>query len=747
VSSTVFHTGAKGWFQDATVYRVLARRFDDTELSNPSGKYTVSAWVKTSGTNPNLLWYVRYNNQDTWPAFVAAQGLGTWEYLESTLDLSQYPNIDFIEVYARNSLGTPEQCYWDDLRFYPAGALVNTTAFDPKTFVVTAQSDPAGMTSFRLYDSFGRPMANKNTDEKLLNSVFLYFSRDGNSGNFSSSDPNYVRNVVSQSDGLISDFADGTASGWTANSGTWAVGNGVYTQSNTTNTNTNSYRSCTQAGKQYYRWKVSFIGGPNRAAGMHIMASDGSQTQRGNSYLIWQSNSIMQVYETINNVLYARQSFSFPAQTGETHVYEVLYDAGRLDIWRNGKYVGNWTDTVTPLTSGSFISLRTNGTHASFDDVIVQGDPAITVTFSDGLGREIQSQTWNGSYDLIAKTTYNSIGLVEKQFKPQELSNPNHAYYSAFTGIYELFEYFDDPLARLLKQTHMGGGSWITYAYGSAAFNTDPNSYTFRYVKVTDEETSPGPKISRNYFDKFGRQVGGVDAVGTADSIKWVNDYDILGNVKTVKPPNYWNPPSGTIKTDWDLQNSYDTFGRLTQKETPDEGITKFVYDKNGNLRYSQDAHQADPSRYDFTVYYYDAFNRISLVGEEYDDYSWSTTPPSLANTTYGTEASEWKIKYAYDANQVIGVTNYCQGKLTKTEVNDDIDNTTEHTTLYVYDKLGNLTDKRVTIDGGSPITEKIIRHSYDLLRRETQLTYPSGNVIARQFDPAGRLKKIYTIQ
>ncbi|MCI0556237.1 MAG: DUF6443 domain-containing protein, partial [Anaerolineae bacterium] len=501
-------------------------------MGNNSGKYTVSGWVKASSTAANLLWFVVYNNgsSNAYPAWVTAQGLGTWEYLESTLDLSQYPNIDYIEVYARNSMGTPQECYWDDLRFYPANALVNTTAYDPKTLIVTAQSVPTGMTSFQLYDGFGRPMANKNTDEKLLSSVFLYFSRDGNGGNFSSSDPNYVRNVVSQSDGLISDFADGTASGWTANSGTWAAGNGVYTQSNTTNTNTNSYRSCTQAGKQYYRWKVSFIGGPNRAAGMHIMASDGSQTQRGNSYLIWQSNSIMQVYESINNTLYARQSFSFPAQTGETHVYEVLYDAGRLDIWRNGKYVGSWTDTITPLTSGAFISLRTNTTHASFDEVMVQGDPAITTTFSDGLGREIQAQTWNGLSDIISKTIYNSIGKVDKQYKPQELTNATHGYYSSLTGLYELFEYFDDPLARLKKQTHNGGSSAIKSSYGSELFN----GLTYRFEQVKNEINDS----SRTYFDKFGNTVGGRHAIGTTKESKRVNDYDILGNVTTIKPPN-----------------------------------------------------------------------------------------------------------------------------------------------------------------------------------------------------------------
>jgi YD repeat-containing protein len=467
---------------------------------------------------------------------------------------------------------------------------------------------------------------------------------------------------------------------------------------------------------------------------MHIMASDGSQSQRGNSYLIWQSNAIMQVYETINNTLTWRKDFSsLPAQFGETHVYEVLYDAGRLDIWRNGKYVGNWTDT-TPLTSGSFISLRTNAAHVSFDDVMMQGDPAITTTFSDGLGREIQSQTWNGAYDIISKTTYNSIGLVEKQYKPQEISNATHAYYSSLTGLYELFEYFDDPLARLKKQTHMGGASAIRYSYGSELFN----GLTYRFEQVRGEINDS----SRTYFDKFGNTVGGRAAIGTAKETKWVNDYDILGQVTTIKPPNFWNPPGNTSPGHWDSQNTYNTLGQLTQSITPDDSTTKFVYDKNGNLRYIQNMAQAPTG--DFTAYHYDKHNRVTWVGEE-KNIDWNSTPPSITDTTYGKDAGEWKVRHFYDFNYA-GVPNYGQGKLTRTWVNDDGDVEKEHETLYIYDKFGNLTEKRITIDGGNPVTQKTIKHVYDLLGRETQVIYPSNNTVARQYDTLGRLKKIYTI-
>jgi YD repeat-containing protein len=92
----------------------------------------------------------------------------------------------------------------------------------------------------------------------------------------------------------------------------------------------------------------------------------------------------------------------------------------------------------------------------------------------------------------------------------------------------------------------------------------------------------------------------------------------------------------------------------------------------------------------------------------------------------------------------VTGALEYGWGRLTKTEVNDDTDNTAEHVTRYVYDKYGNITGKHIQIDAGGPLSEQVISHSYDLLGRETDLVYPSGNVVIYQYDEVGRLKKIY---
>ncbi len=50
----------------------------------------------------------------------------------------------------------------------------------------------------------------------------------------------------------------------------------------------------------------------------------------------------------------------------------MTYDTrtGQLAVWRGGTYLGSWTDP-TPLTSGGYISLRTDSANVSFDSLIV----------------------------------------------------------------------------------------------------------------------------------------------------------------------------------------------------------------------------------------------------------------------------------------------------------------------------------------------------------------------------------------
>jgi hypothetical protein len=138
---------------------------------------------------------------------------------------------------------------------------------------------------------------------------------------------------------------DGLFVRWPVSSGTWAVAGGEYVQSDTGNSNTNSYKALDQSGTTIYHWRVRFASGTR--AGLHFFASEGGSTNRGNSYLVWQNDTVVKIYEAVANTLYWRAEFPAPNGTGQTHAYQAVYEpgSGRLRVWRDGVYLGGWKDT------------------------------------------------------------------------------------------------------------------------------------------------------------------------------------------------------------------------------------------------------------------------------------------------------------------------------------------------------------------------------------------------------------------
>ncbi len=142
-----------------------------------------------------------------------------------------------------------------------------------------------------------------------------------------------------------------------------------YQQSATTS-NTNAYRATPQSGPLYYRWVATYTSGVS--AGLYLFASTGTGTERGNSYRIWQDATHVRIYKSVNNAATLRASFAAPNVAGQTHSYQVIYDplTGKLQAWCDNAFLGSWTDT-TPLTSGSYLSLRTDSADVRFDDLVV----------------------------------------------------------------------------------------------------------------------------------------------------------------------------------------------------------------------------------------------------------------------------------------------------------------------------------------------------------------------------------------
>ena len=181
---------------------------------------------------------------------------------------------------------------------------------------------------------------------------------------------------ANRGNGFFNDNFNVLYSGYTTGAGSWGISSGRLRQSNTTSDNTklSSFLSQNSGLPYLYEFaaKVVSTSGP-RKFGIHIMADDVTQSQRGNSYLIWFSgeDNKVRIYETVNNALNFR-AIGNVTQDNKWANYKITYSPayGVLEVFKNNTSILKWTDP-SPISRGSSISLRTNKTIVELDDLKV----------------------------------------------------------------------------------------------------------------------------------------------------------------------------------------------------------------------------------------------------------------------------------------------------------------------------------------------------------------------------------------
>ena len=661
---------------------------------------------------------------------------------------------------------------FDNLRIYPLDALCTSRTIDPISFLTTSRTDENGIRKYYEYDSFNRLSRTLSNSGLMTSENIYYYSRYGNGGNFSSSDPNYITTVVYPEGASFDGFI-----GW------WNLESSARDTSGNENHGTvmgahnvhgfigegYSFQNVDGSGDYDYI-EVPADPGMENLPGLSMCAwvypFDGIYGINSYDIIVCKEDEYEMAFSADNSLISAVHTNSsgwfWTGGTGNNTLpknkwtfVSVTWDGSNIREYINGELknteaqtgtttydangilrIGGRTyDPANDFWKGKIDEVKIYKRALSSAEIYALFNANITITFSDGLGRPIQTKKRIDDYYIVSRTEYNEMGDVYKEYKPQKISDS----YSYVTPINfnsdtcETFTYYADPLKRLEQQQHFDGTT-IQYFYG---LSDDLNGITeYRYEKVKDECGNN----SITFFDNLENTVGGFRALGNNDDeIKWIQYFDIMGNMSTNRPPNYWSDE--TSPGQWESKMRYNTLSQVYEKTTPDEGTVKYIYDSGGNLRYSQSAVQAAAGD-DFTVYYYDEFNRTTLIGEE-TVKAWEDNL-DLTNTSWGTD--KWKIRNYYDKNFVPDKVNYCRNQLTKVEKNTDADTSVEHTTLFVYDENGNITEKRIIIDSGSPLCEKIIQYEYDLIGNEKKIIYPSGNTIIKQYNQQGQIKKISTV-
>lgn len=239
---------------------------------------------------------------------------------------------------------------------------------------------------------------------------------------------------ANRGNGFFNDNFNVLYSGYTIGAGNWDISDGHLRQSNTTSDNTklNTFLSQNSGLPYLYEFSAKTIStsGP-RKFGIHIMADDVTQTQRGNSYLIWFSgeDNRVRIYETINNQLNFRAIGNVTLDNNWAN-YKITYSPafGVIEVFKNNKSLLRWTDT-SPIKNGSSISLRTNKTSMEFDDLKVykfRVDNTQTITAGSSVTKDIRRR--NGKIKSLVRDgagNWSLPGNLDVTISSLSRQNPN----------------------------------------------------------------------------------------------------------------------------------------------------------------------------------------------------------------------------------------------------------------------------------------------------------------------------------
>jgi len=633
----------------------------------------------------------------------------------------------------------------DDLRLSPLDAPFSGTVYEPKYDLPLAALGTNGETMRTVYDSRQRPLATVGPNENATALSVPYYSRQGNNEAFNTSDPNTALSLTARNGGLFDDFNDGDAEGWNIADGAWQIVSGKLKNIGEDAADYAILGSLTSSGYYAVSAKVEKISGND--FGLQI----GSVLVRW--FNKWQIKD--------GSTLLAEDT----ATPLTDHWLLITSDKAVL-FFADGKLVFK---QILSATIFGNLKLYTGGvgTQVTFDDILVFRDPVFARSFLDGAGKTRQAQTLLGVKCQISETVYDNIGRPAVQTKTAEFGDSLFVFQPGFvTGLNWTTGAMTGRVADYYSFSGSGYSNDNGYPYARQTYEYSPlgrmldsglpgqpfaigqgHTAHMQYSKNSDgtfvgTTLASGTLPVGQYFLQTGISPDGVYAYTLTDKAGNLiaeksgpmeggiypttsYEYDDYGRLVRTRLPNYYNPPSAG---DWTIHYTYDFFGRLKQKTTPDAQATSFyIYDKTGRLRFMMDA-SGSPQTPDHIQYWkYDTLGRTLECGYIVQDWN-ATTLQNYADTnpTWPSAPATWRKKYTYDYN---GTTPYFKGRLFKLETNNDSDTATEVEETFAYDIYGNVTTKTAKVlDYNASVYG--ITYEYDHAGNVTRVTYIPGHLI-----------------
>lgn len=684
---------------------------------------------------------------------------------------------------------------------------------------VTSITDENSKTTTFVYDDFSRLTKSINPNGGVTRNSYFYSSEP--SGSYSASAPNLVETVTG-TNSYETDFSISDQSEWTrvgditfghSYAGETTVRMGVtgsawsYIYKNTGTENLwakiDMYPdNTTQNPSGNHNYALSFNDGTGGSDYRCAIKYDAATDEffafyRTNSSASWSSDYEFSTIDAAPNAWYTIE-MEKRGSLCMMWVYKKGASRSSGAYYEVNGFQEEWTPQIRIWSKDDFYYL------ANFEYIV---NAQASISYLDGLGREIQSQARGANKVITTETLYNKRGLPEIAARPVEINPddspgyyssgllggtgftpggdipalaPVHTYYAPLLAVandedyaYSQTEYEDSPLARVEKSTlpgtafKLGSGKEVTSTYSLNTGTTETfatsavsglvgaKSWAKNTLTKTISEDPSGNKTI-TYANGWGQTIAsGVDMDNNSKLERSTTDlvtefaYDERGNLVLVEDPR------GLQTKYW-----YNTLGQLIKKELPDQDEpNSYCYDDKGRLRYHRDPnHEANVTyyystpQYDYHYIKYDDLDRPIETGEKDGLGSYNSACSTYANNqTYPSSYHTPKVYYSYDGTDAYTGANNLNGRLTKVKYLESLGYMGVKVwgeTWYSYNNLGLvewIVQKVPGVTGDIKIT-----YTYDELGRQTQMGYNVTNAsddhyFWYEYDALGRLEYVYS--
>lgn len=366
--------------------------------------------------------------------------------------------------------------------------------------------------------------------------------------------------------------------------------------------------------------------------------------------------------------------------------------------------------------------------------------------YSDIFGNTVRTVSDSGGLKLITNSDYDLMGRLVGS------APPSHIPY-----------FFEDDSSKTFSAPQTTGNLGISI----------PSDSGEKYVQIqlrslTDCTPNKGPEDGIRaligptvYFSIMEYQSGHLIAqspeyslycpgLRTSESIHYgvnTNIDQVILSVTKINYPCENNSVVVTLNYSSSLKEFASTYlynkrGLLVEKTNVDAGVTKYYYDKVGNLRFIQDANQTASGK--FTYNKYDALNRIIEVGEYLDTTNF--TQNNANSQVFPSDSDPDKVinkKFIFDG------TDYFNQKNTKAKLSSIFiykRGILQLTTHYSYNDVG---QPEWIIQQFPGIQSIKISYWYDyrgnILKKCQSDSVNGSNYTFYEYDEAGRLSKVFT--